>query len=112
MANEKLNIEDYLEMVGRFRQNKFGKQFRSQFVNTRGTSELAMLTSPSEDEYQQFVRIVKVMTESEKLEPELLTDEMIKDIAQSADAESANASIFINGFVLHCKRAASTKDNK
>ena len=94
------NIEDYLEYVGRFRQNAFGSRFRNQFRDTRGTAELAMLVSPSEEEYRDFQRAVEAMSEKEKSEPEKLTDGQIKDIAERADADCGNVSIFVNGFVL------------
>ncbi|MBN1766181.1 MAG: hypothetical protein JW860_13045 [Sedimentisphaerales bacterium] len=96
-------IEEYLEYVGRFRKSKYGRQFRNQFRDTRGTAELAMLAAPSEDEFDDFRRTVKVMTEIEKTEPEKLNDENIRDIAERARADSGNVSIFINGFVLNRK---------
>ena len=101
------DIEDYLEYVGRFRRSGFGKRFRVQFRDTRGTAELAMLTAPSEKEYGDFQRAVAVMTEKEKSEPEKLTDEQIKGIAEKAQANCGNVSIFINGFVLANKKAVA-----
>ena len=66
----------------------------------RGTAEIAMLAAPSQEEYDEFQRILEVMTEEEKTHPDTLTDAQIQDIAQCAKAESANVSIFINGYVL------------
>ena len=100
MAQEFDDIESYLAYVGRFRQSSYGRQFRTQFRDKQGTAELAMLASPSEQEYEQFRRAVAVMTENEKNHPEVLTDEQIKDIARTADADCGNISIFINGYVL------------
>ena len=66
----------------------------------QGTAEIAMLAAPSQQEYDEFHRILETMTEEEKAHPDLLTDEQIQDIAQRAKAETANVSIFINGYVL------------
>jgi len=68
------DIEEYLEYLGRFRQSGFGRAFRSQFRDTRGTAELAMLAAPSEEEYDDFRRAIEAMTEKEKSHPEKLTD--------------------------------------
>jgi len=66
----------------------------------RGTAEIAMLQAPSQQEYDEFHRILEVMTKEEKIYPDALTDEQIQNIAQRAKAETANVSIFINGYVL------------
>ncbi|MBI9016521.1 MAG: hypothetical protein JEZ07_04585 [Phycisphaerae bacterium] len=100
------NIEEYLEYVGQCRKGSFGPRFRSQFRDSKGTAELAMLAAPSEDEFQQFSNAVKVMTEAEKAEPEKLSDGQIADIAQSSGATVGVVGIFINGFVLSRKRTA------
>ena len=105
MGQEFADIESYLGYVGRFRRSGYGRQFRQQFRDKKGTAELAMLASPSEQEYEEFCRAVAVMTEKERKHPEELTDEQIKDIARSAGADCGNISIFINGYVL------SRKDN-
>jgi hypothetical protein len=93
-------LETYLEYVGRCRGSNFGRRFRSQFRDNRGTAELAMLAAPSEAEYEEFHRIVAAMNEDEKRQPERLTDEMINEIARRADADPGNTAIFINGYVL------------
>jgi len=100
------SIEEYLEYVGRGRGDAFGKRYRSQFRDRRGTAELAMLAAPSEEEFEDFRRVVEAMTENEKANVELLGDEQIREIAQRAQADMANVSIFINGYVL-----AKKKDN-
>ena len=104
MTDELENIEEYLEYVGRFRGSGFGRQFRGQFKDARGTAELAMLAAPSEKEYEEFDRAVTAMTAEEKSQPEKLSDEQIKDIAARAKADCGNVSIFINGFVLARKK--------
>ena len=95
-----------MEYVGRGRGDAFGKRYRSQFRDRRGTAELAMLAAPSEEEFEDFRRVVEAMTENEKANVELLGDEQIREIAQRAQADMANVSIFINGYVL-----AKKKDN-
>ena len=103
------DIEEYLQDVGRFRQGSFGKQFRSQFRDSRGTAELAMLAAPTEEEYEDFQRAVAVMTVQQKQCPEKLTNEHIADIAQWSNADRGNVSIFINGYVLARKKAGTPK---
>ncbi len=97
-------IEMYLQQVGQCRKSQFGKQFRSQFRDARGTAELAMLASPSEDEFNDFCQAVRSMTDEEKVNIELLTDEVIAEIAQRANADYANISIFFNGYILEKKK--------
>jgi len=97
-------IEAYLEYVGRLRHSPFGRRFRRQFRDTRGTAELAMLAAPSEQEYADFRRVVAAMTAAEKAAPETLTDEEIQALAERAGAEPAHAAIFINGYVLQRKK--------
>lgn len=99
------DIEEYLAYVGRFRQSRFGKQFRSQFRDSRGTAELAMLAAPTEEEYEDFRRAVAAMTEREKQHCEELTDEEIGDIAQRSGTDRGNVSIFVNGYVLMRRKA-------
>ncbi len=99
------SIEEYLEFVGRGRGDAFGKRYRTQFCDRRGTAELAMLAAPSEEEYEDFRCAVEVMTEAEKADVEQLRDEQIRDIAERAQADTANVSIFINGYVLAKKKS-------
>jgi hypothetical protein len=98
------NIEDYLEYVGTFRNSAFGQRYRHQFRDVRGTAELAMLASPSEQEYRDFCQAVTVMTAAEKNHPELLGDEQIREIAERAHVDCGNVGIFINGYVLAKKK--------
>lgn len=103
MADE-LTIEAYLEHVGRNRNSAFGRRFRSQFRDSRGTAELAMLAAPTNEEYDDFSRAVAVMASREKEHPETLNDDAIADIAQRAQVDPGNVAIFINGFVLERTR--------
>ena len=98
-------IEAYLEYVGQQRNSGFGKRFRSQFRDRRGTAELAMLAAPSEAEYDDFCRAVAAMTESEKADVKDLSDEAVRAIAERGQADVGNVSIFINGYVLARKKA-------
>ena len=100
MKKEISSIEEYLEYVGRGRGDAFGKRYRNQFRDRRGTAELAMLAAPNEEEFEDFRRVVEVMTEDEKANVELLGDEQIRELAQRVQADTANVSIFINGYVL------------
>ena len=94
------SIEAYLEYVGRFCGSGFGRQFRSQFRDSRGTAELAMLAAPSKTEYDDFRRAVASMTDDEKARVETLTGEEIREIANRAGADPGRVSIFINGYVI------------
>ena len=106
------NIEQYLQFVGRFRGNEFGRQFRNQFRDIRGTAELAMLASPSDEEFDDFRRTVEAMTDEEKVRPDILSDDQIKNIACRAEADTGNASIFINGYVLVRRKAEAGLERK
>ncbi len=97
---EIVDIEGYLEYVGQFCESRYGLQFRSQFRDKRGTAELAMLASPTKEEYEQLKRAVAIMTDQEKKDPENMTEQQIKDIADTIGADCGNVTIFINGFVL------------
>jgi len=100
-------IENYLEDVGRCRNNKFGQRFRSQFRDTAGSAELAMLASPSEQEYREFCETVKVMSENEKKNADNLSDDQIAEISSLAKADQGNVNIFFNGFALELKNRNS-----
>lgn len=103
-------IEKYLEHVGRQRRSDFARRFRRQFQDTRGTAELAMLAAPNEKEYADFQQAVARMTEQEKTHPETLSDEQIRDIAERAEADPGNVSIFLNGYIL--ARRPATENSK
>lgn len=108
MNQEIANIEDYLAFVARGKEDAFGKRYRSQFRDRRGTAELAMLAAPSEEEYDDFRRAVEEMTENEKENVEQLNEEQIRRIAQRCGANLANVNIFINGYVLAKRKNAAT----
>jgi len=77
---------------------------RGRFKDYKGGSELAMLASPSKAELEQLKKAVAIMTPAEKQNAENLTDEQIQKIAADAQVDPAILAIFINGYVLHCKR--------
>lgn len=72
----------------------------------QGSSELAMLASPSGDELQQLRRAVAIMTADEKQKALELTDEQVAKIAQDAGTDEAVFAIFINGYALQSKRVS------
>ena len=77
---------------------------RTQFADVQGDSELAMLISPTKEEYEQFKKAVAIMTPDEKAVALDLTDEQIRKIAEDAKIDPANFAIFINGYILHCRK--------
>jgi len=79
---------------------------RNQFKDTKGSSELAMLATPSVEELRQLEKAVAIMTPAEKEKADSLTDEQIQRIAADAGIDPANLAIFINGYVLQCKRVS------
>jgi len=99
-------LEQYLEKLARFTDNEYGKMIRSQFKDIHGHSELAMLAAPTKEELQQLKKAVAIMTPDEKRDADSLTDERIQQIAADAQVDPANLAIFINGYVLHCKRVS------
>ncbi|MBN1845458.1 MAG: hypothetical protein JW810_07220 [Sedimentisphaerales bacterium] len=103
------SIDEYLACVGRGRGNAFGERYRKQFRDERGTAELAMLAAPSEEEYEDFRRAVEAMTPAEKTYAEQLNDEQIRQIARRAGANEANVALFVNGYILAKKRAATSR---
>jgi len=104
------DIKAYLAHVGEQRHSEFGRRFRTQFRDSRGTAELAMLAAPTQQEYGDFCRVVEAMTDKEKQNPEQLSDEDVRAIAQRGHADPGNVSIFLNGYILAQKEASkSTK---
>jgi len=79
---------------------------RDRFRDIRGGSELAMLAAPTKKELEQLKKAVAIMTPTEKTNVRNLTDEQIQKIASDAQIDPANFAIFINGYVLHCKRVS------
>jgi len=100
-----MTIDEYLERVARFADSEYGRMVRMRFRDHRGSSELAMLASPTADELSQLKRAVAIMTPAEKETAAELTDEQIQRIAADAKVETAILAIFINGYALHQKRS-------
>ena len=100
----RISIEEYLEKVARFSGSDYGKMIRAQFQDIHGDSELAMLTAPSAEELDELRKAMAIMTQDEKQEADILTDEQIQKIAADAQIDPANLAIFMNGYALHCKR--------
>ena len=98
-----MTIEEYLQSLGAFVDDAYGRQMRNQFQTIDGKSELAMLCSPSRDEYEQLSRSVAIMTATEKESAASLTDEQVERIADDAKVDKAILTIFINGFALKIK---------
>ncbi|MEN6425761.1 MAG: hypothetical protein ABFD90_21555 [Phycisphaerales bacterium] len=107
-SNEKvkLSIDQYLEEVARFCDDQYGNRVRGRFKDVRGTSELAMLVAPTNDELTQLRTAVAIMTPAEKQIADQLSDEQIERIALDAHADPANFAIFMNGYALVCKRVS------
>ncbi len=97
-------IEQYLEKVLQKTSDSFGKQYRGFFADNKGSAELAMLASPSKEEAQQLKIAVAIMTEDEKKNAAMLTDEQIKRIAQDAKIDAGTFAIFVNGYALYCRK--------
>ena len=103
---QKISIDQYLQKVATFVNSEYGKLVRNQFKDMKGTSELAMLATPTLEELEQLKKAVAIMTPKEKESADSLTDEQIERIAADAGIDPANFAIFINGYALHCKRAS------
>ena len=86
--------------------NSHGQAIRSQFKDNRGSSELAMLAAPSSEEFEQLKKAVAIMTKAEKENAAGLNDEQIQKIADDAKIDNGIFAIFINGFILRCKRVS------
>ena len=99
-----VSIDDYLTKVSKFANSDYGKLIRSQFADSRGDTELAMLVAPTTQELEEFKKAVAIMTPDEKAKAAELTDEQVQKIAADAHVDPANLAIFFNGYVLHCKR--------
>jgi hypothetical protein len=98
-----LTIEEYLKSLEAFVDNAYGRQIRQQFQGIDGKSELAMLQSPSRDEYEQLCRAVAIMTATEKKTADTLTDEQVERIAEDAAVDKALLAMFINGYAIKKK---------
>jgi hypothetical protein len=95
-----LTIEEYLKSLETFVDDAYGRQIRQQFQSIDGKSELAMLQSPSQAEFEQLSRAVAIMTPAERNSAETLTDEQIERLADDAMADKAIIAIFINGYAI------------
>jgi len=92
--------------VAGFAGSDYGKMVRDQFRDIKGTSELAMLAAPTQEELEQLKKAVAIMTPGEKQNAADLTDEQVQKIADDAKIDPANFAIFINGYALSCKRVS------
>jgi hypothetical protein len=101
---QNLTVEKYLEEVARFAGDQRGASIRGHFRDHRGSSELAMLASPTAEELEQLRRAVAIMTPSEKQEAARLTDEQMQKIAADARCDPGTLAIFLNGFALSQRR--------
>ena len=103
-SQSKITIEQYLDKLSKFAGSEYGRMVRKQFADIKGSSELAMLASPTKDELEQLRRAVAIMTADEKAKAGELTDEQIQKIANDAGTEAGRFAIFINGYSLHCRK--------
>ncbi|MFA5424260.1 MAG: hypothetical protein WC374_10425 [Phycisphaerae bacterium] len=101
-----MTLEQYLEKLAQFTDNQFGQMIRRQFADIKGSSELAMLASPTSDELNQLKKAVAIMTKDEKQNACNLADEQIQRIALDAGTDPGNFAIFINGYCLQNKRVS------
>jgi signal recognition particle GTPase len=99
-----LTIDAFLQKLSAFVGDNYGRQFRNQFKDSKGSSELAMLASPSSEEYDQLKTAVAIMTADEKENAGSLDDEQVFRIASDAGIDTGKFAIFINGFALELKR--------
>lgn len=93
-----------------FVDSDYGKMMRGRFQDYRGSSELAMLASPSAEELAELKRAVAIMTDKEKARAAALTDEQVKALAADAKVDAANLAIFLNGYALTCKRVSGPRE--
>jgi hypothetical protein len=93
-----------LQKLSAFVGSDYGRQFRNQFKDSRGSSELAMLAAPSKEEYEELKRAVAIMTADEKANAAELNDEQVARIAEDAKVDAAKFAIFINGFALESRK--------
>ena len=96
-----MTLDEYLTSLERFVDDPYGRRIRVQFQALDGKSELAMLTAPTRDEYEQCCRLVAIMTADEKRFADRLSDEQVAQMADQAGVDKAVAAIFINGYAIH-----------
>ena len=100
LTERKVTLEMYLEKLEQFVDDDYGQRLRQNFADNRGSSELAMLETPSSDELEELKRAVAIMTPAEKERVDKLSDEEVMKIAEDAKVDKGNFAIFINGFIL------------
>lgn len=99
-----MTIDAFLQKLSAFVGDDYGRQFRRQFKDNAGTSELAMLAAPSRKEYEELKKAVAIMTTGEKENAATLSDEQVARIAEDAGVDAGKFAIFINGFALECRK--------
>ncbi|MBN1818181.1 MAG: hypothetical protein JW828_12545 [Sedimentisphaerales bacterium] len=87
-------------------------RMRTQFADSKGWSDLSLLKAPNKAEIDQLSRAVAIMTPSEKEQAAALTDEQVRRIADDARVDPALFAIFINGYVLACRRDGKAEDGQ
>jgi len=100
----RLTIEAFLQRLSAFVGDDYGMQFRNQFKDNAGSSELAMLAAPSRQEYEELKKAVAIMTDDEKENAAKLSDEQVARIAADAGVDTGKLAIFINGFALESRK--------
>lgn len=103
---KKTSIIQYLQRIEKFADNTYGITVRTKFKDNAGSSELAMLASPTEDEIEQIKKAVAIMTKNEKADAHNLSDRQVRKIAEDAGVDPAVFAIFINGYALERKRVS------
>lgn len=99
-----MSIDLYLQKLAVLVDDEYAQRIRQQFKDNRGYSELAMLQSPNSNEFEQLKKAVAIMTPAEKESVRNLNDEQIQKIAEDATIDTGLFAIFINGYILECKR--------
>ena len=107
-GKQPISIEQYLQKLARSVDNGYGRQIRQRFRDNRGSSELAMLASPSSEELEQLKKAVAIMTTAEKINAAELNDEQIQKIAIDANIDAGIFAIFMNGYTLERTRPIKT----
>ena len=102
-----ITIDEYLGKLAAFVGDEYGRQFREQFKDRRGSSELAMLAAPTRDEYDQLEKAVAIMTLIEKENVAKLSDHQVLKIADDAGIDGGIFAIFVNGYCLEVKKTES-----
>ena len=99
-----MSLQQNLEKLVLCVDDEYGRQIRQRFGDNKGSSELAMLASPSGPELEQLQKAVAIMTPAEKKTAEKLTDEQVEKIAEDAKIDLSLLAIFINGYALELNK--------